>query len=81
MNPKLTVLGLVCLTCAALENVVENNAFKHVVTALVCGACTVYGGKLTYQAASKIVEGLKSPVKEVAKIGKEKALEELKKIK
>jgi hypothetical protein len=79
MNPELGVLGVICLTCATLEKLTDNSTAKHVVTTFACAACVGFGLKLTYENGKKIVDSLSQPVKEGAKIGKEKTLEQIKK--
>jgi hypothetical protein len=79
MDPSLTLIGITCLACALLEKTADNTAVKHLATSLVCGTCVCIGSKITYASASKFVDIISKPVKETARIGKEKALDKLKK--
>ena len=74
----MTLIGLTCIACALLEKSAENTVVKHLATSAVCATCVYVGGKISYDAASKLVEMVSKPVKEGAKTGKEAALEKLK---
>jgi hypothetical protein len=72
------VILIACASCAAVvECVAEHNTIKHIVAALLCTGCTIYGGRLAYEEACKAATGIQMGLKEGAKAVKEKATEEL----
>ena len=79
MDKGTTLIGITCIACGLLEKMAENTAVKQLATSLVCAACVCVGGKISYDAASKFVDMVAHPVQEAAKIGKEAALDKLKK--